>query len=74
MERPVSKGNLLGTPRAEADALLDRAFIETRDYHALVFTADFSFVVGRRGRRAFACSTPSRGSIQRPSTSRRRRL
>ena len=42
-------GNLLGGPRAESDPLLDRAFVETSDYHALTAKADFNFVVGRRG-------------------------
>ncbi len=43
-------GNVLGAPRAEADtAMLSRAFIETADYHALVETSDFNYVVGRRG-------------------------
>jgi hypothetical protein len=43
-------GNLLGAPRAEADsAMLDRAFVETKDFLALLQTDDFNFVVGRRG-------------------------
>lgn len=42
-------GNLLGNPRAEADRLLDRAFVETADFRALVETEDFHIVVGRRG-------------------------
>jgi hypothetical protein len=45
--KPV--GNLLGSPRAEADPLLDRAFVPTSDYHALTARTDFNFVVGRRG-------------------------
>lgn len=47
MPRPV--GNLLGAPRAEADTLLSRAFVETPDFQALTSTRDFNFVVGRRG-------------------------
>lgn len=42
-------GNLLGSPRAESDNLLDRTFVETSDYHALTAKVDFNFVVGRRG-------------------------
>jgi hypothetical protein len=42
-------GNLLGGPRAESDPLLDRAFVETSDYYALIAKVDFNFVVGRRG-------------------------
>jgi hypothetical protein len=42
-------GNLLGSPRAEADVLLDKAFVETPDFRALVETEDFHIVVGRRG-------------------------
>ncbi|MEO8903858.1 MAG: hypothetical protein ABI627_20250 [Polyangiaceae bacterium] len=45
----LSAGNLLGNPRAEADRLLDRAFVETADFRALVETEDFHIVVGRRG-------------------------
>ena len=43
-------GNLLGAPRAEADSVtLEKAFVETKDFLALVQTDDFNFVVGRRG-------------------------
>jgi hypothetical protein len=42
-------GNLLGAPRAEADPMLDRAFVATSDYYALTAKTDFNFVVGRRG-------------------------
>lgn len=43
-------GNLLGAPRAEADrVMLERAFVETKDFLALAETDDFNFVVGRRG-------------------------
>ena len=43
-------GNVLGSARAETDAvMLERAFVETEDYQALIGTQDFSFVVGRRG-------------------------
>jgi hypothetical protein len=46
----LAPGNLLGAPRAEADrAMLESAFLETRDFLALVQTDDFNFVVGRRG-------------------------
>src|ERR1700693_1269595 len=40
----------LGDLRAEADgAMLDRAFLETRDYRTLIETSDRILVVGRRG-------------------------
>jgi hypothetical protein len=43
-------GNVLGSARAEADSdMLAKAFVETADYHALVYTRDFNHVVGRRG-------------------------
>jgi len=43
-------GNVLGAARAEADSkMLDRAFVETADYRALIYTRDFNHVVGRRG-------------------------
>lgn len=42
-------GNLLGNPRAEADRLLGKVFVETADFRALVETEDFHIVVGRRG-------------------------
>jgi len=43
-------GNVLGSARAEADSeMLAKAFIETADYRALVYTRDFNLVVGRRG-------------------------
>ena len=46
----IFSGNLLGAPRAEADIkMLKTAFIETQDFHALLDTRDFNFVVGRRG-------------------------
>lgn len=46
----IVSGNLLGTPRAESDLkMLATAFVETEDFHALVDTRDFNFVVGRRG-------------------------
>jgi hypothetical protein len=46
----IPVGNILGTPRAEADlAMLSRAFIETTEFRALVETQDFNYVVGRRG-------------------------
>ena len=41
--------NSLGDLRAEADALLDRAFLETADYRTLIETSDRVLVVGRRG-------------------------
>jgi hypothetical protein len=47
--QPSQRGNILGNVRAEADSLLDRAFIETADYLTLVATTDHNFVVGRRG-------------------------
>jgi len=44
------QGNLLGGTRAEVDTLmLDKAFVKTHDFQALVNTTDFNFVVGRRG-------------------------
>ncbi len=44
------QGNLLGGPRAEVDStMLQKAFVETHDFQALVNTRDFNFVVGRRG-------------------------
>src|SRR5437868_2214269 len=52
MATVVSKsvGNVLGASRAEADtAMLERAFVETADYRALIETQDFNFVVGRIG-------------------------
>jgi hypothetical protein len=43
-------GNLLGAAQAEADILmLNHAFIATADYQALLYTTDYSYVVGRRG-------------------------
>jgi ABC-type nitrate/sulfonate/bicarbonate transport system ATPase subunit len=42
-------GNILGNPRAEADRLLTKAFVETSDLRALVETDDFHIIVGRRG-------------------------
>jgi hypothetical protein len=42
-------GNLLGGIRAEIDSkMLEKAFIKTHDFEALVNTRDFNFVVGRR--------------------------
>jgi hypothetical protein len=46
---PKPVGNILGAARAEADALLARAFVETPAYRALTENIDYSFVVGRRG-------------------------
>ena len=46
----VQVGNILGAARAELDTqMLDKAFVETTDYKALLATQDFNFVVGRRG-------------------------
>jgi len=46
----VVVGNILGSPRAEADyAMLSRAFVETAEFQACVETQDFNYVVGRRG-------------------------
>src|SRR5260370_14505989 len=43
-------GTILGSARAEADSeMLAKAFVETADYRALVYTRDFNLVVGRRG-------------------------
>ena len=43
-------GNLLGGSRAEVDkAMLDNAFVPTRDFRALITTREYNFVVGRRG-------------------------
>src|SRR3990172_208803 len=42
--------NVLGDPRAEADAkMLNAAFLETSDYRTLIETSDRIIVVGRRG-------------------------
>ena len=50
MPNKLLAGNLLGGTRAEVDSeMLDKAFIETHDFQALVNTRDFNFVVGRRG-------------------------
>lgn len=46
---PPSLGSLLGAANAEADAMLNRAFLQTPDYHALLHSGDFNYVVGRRG-------------------------
>ena len=41
---------MLGAARAEIDSqMLERAFLETSDFHALKTTDQFSFIVGRRG-------------------------
>lgn len=46
----IQVGNILGAARAELDTqMLDKAFVETTDYQALLTTQDFNFVVGRRG-------------------------
>jgi hypothetical protein len=45
--KPV--GNILGAARAEVDALLASAFVETAAYRALTENTDYNFVVGRRG-------------------------
>lgn len=45
----ILSGNILGSPRAESDRLLQQAFVETADFRALVATTDFHVVVGRRG-------------------------
>lgn len=43
-------GNRLGDARAENDnVMLESAFVETSDFHALTKTSDFNFIVGRRG-------------------------
>jgi len=43
-------GNVLGSGHAEADSeMLAKAFVETADYRALIYTRDFNHVVGRRG-------------------------
>lgn len=48
--RYVVPGNLLGSPRAEADAtMLREAFLQTADYASLTLSKDRHFVVGRRG-------------------------
>lgn len=50
MSNMFAVGNILGSPRAEADsAMLSQAFIETAELRALVETQDFNYVVGRRG-------------------------
>ena len=44
------QGNLLGGDRAEVDhVMLEKAFVQTHDFQALVTTTNFNFVVGRRG-------------------------
>src|SRR5687767_3346926 len=45
----IQSANVLGNPRAESDRLLQKAFLETVEFHALVNTDDFRIVVGRRG-------------------------
>ena len=46
----IQVGNILGAARAELDTqMLEKAFVETTDYQALLATQDFNFVVGRRG-------------------------
>jgi len=45
----IQSANVLGNPRAESDRLLEKAFVDTVDFHALVNTDDFRVVVGRRG-------------------------
>src|SRR5262245_51909836 len=45
----IHNPNILGNPRAESDRLLQKAFVQTVDFHALVNTDDFRVVVGRRG-------------------------
>lgn len=45
----MAQGNILGDARAEADPMLDKAFVATADYRGLVETDDYNFVVGRRG-------------------------
>jgi hypothetical protein len=43
-------GTILGAAQAEADDLmLERAFLETADFQALLHTSDFNYVIGRRG-------------------------
>jgi hypothetical protein len=43
-------GTILGAAQAEADdEMLKRAFVQTPDYHALLHSTDFNYVVGRRG-------------------------
>ena len=42
-------GNIVGGARAEVDGLIDKAFVSTSDFQALINTRDFNFVVGRRG-------------------------
>jgi hypothetical protein len=45
----IQSPNILGNPRAESDRLLEKAFVETVEFHALINTDDFRVVVGRRG-------------------------
>lgn len=46
----IRAGNLLGSPRAESDAIMLRdAFLQTADYASLTESRDRNFVVGRRG-------------------------
>lgn len=43
-------GSILGAANAEADDLmLRKAFLQTPDYHTLLHSTDFNYVVGRRG-------------------------
>ena len=47
---PPPYGSVLGAANAEADeAMLRRAFLQTPDYHTLLHSTDFNYVVGRRG-------------------------
>ena len=46
----LTRGNILGAARAEADLeMLGSAFVQTHDFSVLTKTHDFNFVVGRRG-------------------------
>lgn len=42
-------GNIFGAARAENDALLRNAFVETAEFKNLAYTNDFHVAVGRRG-------------------------
>lgn len=42
-------GNIFGAARAENDALLKTAFVETAEFKNLAYTNDFHVAVGRRG-------------------------
>jgi energy-coupling factor transporter ATP-binding protein EcfA2 len=61
---PPSFGSLLGAANAEADdAMLRKAFLQTPEYHALLHSTDFNYVVGRRGTGKSALFLSLRGKM-----------